>query len=124
MSEAEHIHRPVLRDEVVRSLDLHDGSVIIDATLGLGGHSEAILEHEPTATVIGIDQDERALELARARLDRFKDRFRAFHANFSEVSRVAKDAGSETVDGIVADLGVSSLQLDDPDRGFSFRFDA
>jgi len=124
MSEAEHIHMPVLRDEVVRSLDLHDGSVIIDATLGLGGHSEAILEHEPTATVVGIDQDEHALELARARLDRFKDRFRAFHANFFEVSRVAKDAGSETVDGIVADLGVSSLQLDDPDRGFSFRFDA
>ena len=124
MSEADQIHRPVFRDEVVTSLDLHDGSVIIDATLGLGGHSEAILEHEPTATVIGIDQDERALELASARLDRFKERFRAFHANFSEVSRVAKDAGSETVDGIVADLGVSSLQLDDPDRGFSFRFDA
>src|SRR5690349_1501573 len=112
MSQAEETHKPVLRDEVVRSLDLHDGSVIIDATLGLGGHSEAILTAEPTAKIIGIDQDAPALRLAVGRLGRFDDRVRIFHENFSELERVAKEANVEQVDGVIADLGVSSLQFD------------
>ncbi|HYJ92128.1 MAG TPA: 16S rRNA (cytosine(1402)-N(4))-methyltransferase RsmH, partial [Pyrinomonadaceae bacterium] len=95
-----------------------------DATLGLGGHSEAILERNPTAMVVGIDQDENAVRLAQGRLNRFGDRFRSFHANFSEIIQVAKEASIEKADGIIADLGVSSVQLDDPKRGFSFRYDA
>ena len=124
MSKAKEVHKPVLRDEVVELLGLHDGSVIIDATLGLGGHSEAILERNPTAMVVGIDQDENAVRLAQGRLNRFGDRFRSFHANFSEIIQVAKEASIEKADGIIADLGVSSVQLDDPKRGFSFRYDA
>jgi 16S rRNA (cytosine1402-N4)-methyltransferase len=105
-------------------LGIHVGSVIIDATLGLGSHSEAILKRNPTAMVVGIDQDENAVRLAQGRLNRFGNRFRSFHANFSEIIHVAKEASIEKADGIIADLGVSSVQLDDPKRGFSFRYDA
>ena len=126
MSEAgsETVHKPVLVDEVTQFLSLHEGSVIVDATLGLGGHSEAILRAEPTARVIGIDQDSQALRLAKERLAGFGDRISTFHSNFSEIRRVADEAGFGKVNGILADLGVSSMQLDDPKRGFSFRHDA
>jgi len=124
MRKAETIHQPVLREEVTHALTLGRGSVIIDATLGLGGHTVAVLEREPTATVIGIDQDETALRLTRGRLAAFGSRFLGFHANFSEIRKVAAEAGILGVDAVIADLGVSSLQLDDPERGFSFRSDA
>ena len=124
MNEVENIHRPVLRNEVLQSLDLHDGSVVIDATLGPGGHSEAILQSVPTAIVIGIDQDASVIAIAVERLKRFGTRFQARCANFAEIRRVANESGIERVDGIIGDLGVSSMQLDSPERGFSFRFDA
>ncbi|MCU0239096.1 MAG: 16S rRNA (cytosine(1402)-N(4))-methyltransferase RsmH [Pyrinomonadaceae bacterium] len=92
--------------------------VFIDATLGMGGHTEAILQKK--AKVIGIDQDSEAIELAKVRLASFGDNFRVVKANFSEI----KQATDEKVDGILADLGVSSLQFDSETRGFSFRFDA
>ncbi len=98
---------------------------IIDATLGLGGHTEAFLEASSDVSVIGIDQDKNAIELAEKRLARFGDRIRIVHSNFSEIKDVAKSLGlSGGADGIIADLGVSSLQLDSEERGFSFRFDA
>jgi 16S rRNA (cytosine1402-N4)-methyltransferase len=120
----DEVHKPVLVDEVIRFLDLRERSLIIDATLGLGGHSEAILTAEPTARIIGIDQDREALKLASERLAKFGNRISTIHANFSEIGKIADEIGIEKADGIVADLGVSSMQLDDPERGFSFRLDA
>lgn len=124
MADAELEHKSVLLDEVLGFLELSDGGVMIDATLGLGGHTEAILQAFANAAVIGIDQDTAALDRAEQRLSGFGERFRGFHANFSEIKRVAETAAIEEFDAIIADLGVSSMQLDDASRGFSFRFDA
>src|ERR1044071_2127560 len=124
MSEFKPEHTSVLLDEVIGFLEIDGDSVVIDATLGLGGHAEAILERFDNSQVIGIDQDERALAAASERLRRFGNRFVGVHSNFSAMAKVAADNGLESVDAIIADLGVSSMQLDDPERGFSFRFDA
>ena len=120
-NEADFTHRSVLLDEVLALLGTENGGIFVDATLGLGGHSEAILASSDTATVIGIDQDRIAIAMAEKRLERFGPRFRSVHANFSEIASVVEN---ESIDGIIADLGVSSMQLDDESRGFSFRFDA
>ena len=118
-------HRPVLLGETLAHLAVAErGGLFVDATLGLGGHSEAILEASPAARVIGIDRDREALELARERLARFRVRFHAVHADFREIARVVEAEGERKVSGVVADLGVSSLQFDTPARGFSFRHDA
>jgi len=117
-------HRPVLLTEAVQYLAPERGGLFVDATLGLGGHSEALLEANPQVRVIGIDRDGEALQLARQRLERFEGRFRSVHANFGEIRRVLKDAGETEANGVLADLGVSSLQLDSEARGFSFRHDA
>lgn len=119
----EEIHASVLLDETIRTLDPQPNGVFIDATLGLGGHAEAILEKASNSHVVGIDQDLEAIAIAKERLTRFGKRVQIVHANFSEIKRVAADAGI-TADGIIADLGVSSLQFDSESRGFSFRFDA
>src|SRR5215217_2162395 len=113
-------HRPVLLFEAVELLTPERGGLYVDATLGLGGHSEAILEASPDTRVIGIDLDREAIRLASDRLAHFGARFRATHANFREIRRVLVDAGETQPDGILADLGVSSLQFDSPERGFSF----
>jgi 16S rRNA (cytosine1402-N4)-methyltransferase len=115
------IHKPVLPAETIDLLNLKKDSVIIDATLGLGGHSEAILLANETVKVVGIDQDTEAIAFAEKRLEKFGERIKIVHANFSEIKSVLKD---EKPDGILADLGVSSLQFDSETRGFSFRFDA
>jgi 16S rRNA (cytosine1402-N4)-methyltransferase len=100
------------------------GGLFVDCTVGLGGHSEAVLKASDETRVIGIDRDPAALDYTRQRLSPFGERFQAFHANFQNVSYVLKKAGETTAAGILADLGVSSLQFDSPERGFSFRFDA
>ena len=120
----EQVHKSVLLDETIGFLSPAADRVFIDATLGLGGHAKAILECGPGIAVIGIDQDPNALKLAKKHLANFGKRVRFYHANFSDISRVAAEAGISIVDGILADLGISSRQLDDPKRGFSFRFDA
>lgn len=120
-------HRSVLVREATTWLAaLERGGLFVDATLGLGGHSEAILEASPEARVIGIDRDPEALRLANQRLgERFGKRFRAVRANFFEIARVVEEAGDElSVSGVLVDFGVSSLQLDTPERGFSFRHQA
>ena len=117
-------HRPVLLFEAVELLAPERGGLFVDATLGLGGHSEAILEASPDTRVIGIDRDREAIRLASERLARFGTRFRVVHANFREISRILDEAGEKEVSGVLADLGVSSLQFDTPERGFSFRHDA
>lgn len=123
-SAAENIHSSVLLNESLAVLKPRGGEVFVDATLGMGGHTEAILESDESIKVIGIDQDTNALTLANERLEKFGGRFKSFHANFSDVKSVLAEAKIEKVDGVLADLGVSSLQFDDASRGFSFRFDA
>lgn len=117
-------HRPVLLQETIRFLAPERGGLFIDGTLGLGGHSEAILESSATARVIGIDRDREALAYATNRLARFGVRFIATHANFEDLARVVNEAKASDVSGVLIDLGVSSLQLDTASRGFSFRHDA
>jgi len=117
-------HRPVLLRETIESLAAERGGLFVDCTVGLGGHSEAILQASSDAQVLGFDRDEEALELARKRLADFGGRFRAVHADFRELTRVLATAKVNRPRGILADLGVSSLQLDSPSRGFSFRHEA
>ncbi|CAN5539699.1 16S rRNA (cytosine(1402)-N(4))-methyltransferase RsmH [soil metagenome] len=123
-NKAENLHKPVLLTETVELLNPQADEVFVDATLGLGGHAEAILAAADTTKVIGIDQDLEAIGFASARLEKFVERINIFHANFSEIKQVLADVKIEKVDGILADLGVSSLQFDNAERGFSFRFDA
>ncbi len=120
-------HVPVLLDRVVAlltpALD-HSDAVLVDATLGLGGHSEAVLARCELARVVGIDRDPRALELSRERLAPYGDRFTAVHAVYDEIPDVLADLGLSEVDGVLFDLGVSSMQLDLPERGFAYAVDA
>lgn len=120
----ENRHITVLRNEAVDLLRPEAGLGFVDATLGLGGHTELILQRNPNATVIGIDQDRNALKSAKERLGDLSRRVRFAHGNFSDINRIVESEGFEAVDGIVADLGVSSMQVDSETRGFSFRFDA
>jgi 16S rRNA (cytosine1402-N4)-methyltransferase len=117
-------HRPVLLRETIELLAAERGGLFVDCTVGLGGHSEAILQAASDAQVLGIDRDEEALELARQRLAQYGSRFRAFRADFRELTRVLATAKVSQVRGVLADLGVSSLHLDSPSRGFSFRHEA
>ena len=120
----ENIHKSVLPAETVKVLKPQASEIFVDATLGLGGHAEKILANFDGTRVFGIDRDAEAIAIARRRLERFGDRIEIFHRNFSEIKRVLADANVERVDGVIADLGVSSLQFDSAERGFSFRFDA
>ena len=120
----ENLHKPVLLYETLQFLDPRDGQLLVDATLGLGGHTEAILETSAKVRVIAIDQDNQAIEFAKERLGRFGDRITILHSNFNELKQVLKMSKAGEVDGVLADLGVSSLQFDSEIRGFSFRFDA
>lgn len=121
--KVEAVHKSVLLVETLDLLDLKRDGIYLDATLGLGGHTEAILENFE-GRVIGLDQDSEAIEFAKKRLEKFGERIIIYQANFSSVKQVLKKAQIEKVDGIIADLGVSSLQLDNFERGFSFRFEA
>ncbi|HUK91025.1 MAG TPA: 16S rRNA (cytosine(1402)-N(4))-methyltransferase RsmH [Blastocatellia bacterium] len=118
------IHQPVLLKETLDALKPQRGGWFIDCTLGLGGHSEAMLTANPDVRVIGIDADAESIQLATRRLEPFGDRFRAVHANFKELDTVLAELKVERVNGILADLGISSYQLDTPGRGFSFQDDA
>jgi 16S rRNA (cytosine1402-N4)-methyltransferase len=118
-------HQPVLLAEALGFLAPERGGLFVDATLGLGGHAEALLEAGPQARLVGIDRDPQALARAAERLARFGDRVRLERAEFDRLEEVLAGLGVfGGVAGILADLGVSSLQLDTPERGFSFRFDA
>lgn len=117
----ENLHKSVLLTETVKLLNPQADELFVDATLGLGGHAEAILSAAENVKIIGIDQDTEAIEYAKKRLEKFGERFRIVHANFADIKSLLQ---GEKVDGILADLGVSSLQFDSAERGFSFRFDA
>jgi 16S rRNA (cytosine1402-N4)-methyltransferase len=116
----ESLHVSVLLRETLELLGTRGGGLFVDATLGLGGHSEAILEAGDTR-LVGVDRDEKALGLARERLARFGDRATFVHGRFGELERLLAERGIGPVDGLLADVGVSSLQLDDAARGMSFR---
>ena len=111
-------HEPVMVAEVLRFLAPGPGKLIVDATVGTGGHAEAVLERG--AALIGIDRDPLALQLARERLSRFGDRVRLVRGNFRELGEIVAGLGLGKVDGVLFDLGMSSFQLEDPGRGFSF----
>lgn len=120
LSFVQYSHITVMRSEVAAALAPSTG-VVVDATLGGGGHSEAILEASPDVHVIGFDRDLTAIEAASSRLARFGDRFRAVHAPFAAAKEELDRLGVLPIAGLCADLGVSSPQLDDPARGMSFR---
>ncbi|HXH78048.1 16S rRNA (cytosine(1402)-N(4))-methyltransferase RsmH [Nocardioides sp.] len=120
-------HAPVLLDRVVALLApalAPDGAVLVDCTLGLGGHSEAVLQRCGSARVIGIDRDTAALELAGERLRPFGERFVGVHAVYDEIADVVRDQGLDHVGAVLFDLGVSSMQLDVRERGFAYAADA
>jgi 16S rRNA (cytosine1402-N4)-methyltransferase len=120
-------HVPVMLARVVELLAPAleaEGAVCVDATLGMGGHAEALLQRCPQARLIGIDRDPEALDLARARLAPFGDRFTGVHAVHDELVDVLVREAEGTARGILFDLGVSSLQLDEAERGFAYRHDA
>ncbi|NJC69788.1 16S rRNA (cytosine(1402)-N(4))-methyltransferase RsmH [Planosporangium thailandense] len=121
------IHVPVLLERCLELLSpalSRPGAVHVDATLGLGGHAEAVLEAHPHVTLVGLDRDPQALELAGRRLERFAGRTRLVHAVYDELPEVLERLSIERVDGILFDLGVSSLQLDEAARGFAYAQDA
>ncbi len=117
------MHRPVLLAEVIQWLDLSRGGCIVDCTVGLGGHAAAILERSQAVNLLGLDRDPDALKLASHKLAKFGDRARLLCARFDQLQEVLASEGTERVSGILADLGVSSMQLDLGARGFSFRHD-
>ncbi len=115
-------HIPVLLDPILRTLNPQPGQTIVDCTLGLGGHSAALLQRVwPDGRVISIDFDAGNIELARPKLASAGGRFDLFHNNFAALPTVLQQAGVSQIDGLLADLGVASPQIDDPDRGFSYR---
>lgn len=119
------IHIPVLLDEVVEWLQPAPGGLYVDATLGLGGHAQALLDHSsPGGRVIGFEWDADAARLAGERLSGFGERFRIVRASYADAVAELIQSGVTAVDGLLADLGVSSLQFDQGDRGFSFRIDS
>ena len=122
MSEFHHVS--VLLDECIEALNIQPDGIYVDGTLGGAGHSFHIAEKLTTGRLIGIDRDPIALEAAGKRLEPFKDRVTLVHSNFCQMAKVLDDLGIAGVDGILLDLGVSSPQLDDGARGFSYRADA
>jgi len=117
-------HIPVMAREVIHYLVNGNSEIFLDCTVGAGGHAAKILEAaSPYSRLIGIDTDLEAIALARENLSSYGDRVSLIHGNFADMSEILSQQGVSQVDGIIIDLGVSSLQLDTPDRGFSFRND-
>src|SRR5258706_888581 len=119
------MHQSVLLSEIVEYLRPSRGDgTLVDATVGLGGHAEALLQRYPSVRLLGIDRDPAALDASRARLERFGDRVTLAQGRHETLIDILKKQKIEPVSGLLADLGVSSMQLDDASRGFSFRYDA
>ena len=117
-------HIPVLYTEVLEGLSVDPTGIYVDGTLGRGGHAEGILKTLTTGRLIAFDQDEQAIREASARLVAYADRLTVIHANFNTLKATLTQLGISEVNGILLDLGVSSPQFDDPERGFSYRYDA
>lgn len=117
-------HIPVLTNEVVCLLNPKPGGIYLDATVGAGGHSEAILKTEPNAIIYGFDIDEEAIKIARKNLSRFLDSVKLYNVSYTKIPEILTSLNIKGVSGILADFGVSSIQLDNNSRGFSFQKDA
>lgn len=117
-------HRPVLLDEVIEYLNIDPSGIYVDGTIGGGGHALAIVQRLTTGRLIGLDQDEEAIDAAGMRLKDYKDKVTIVRSNFHEIKDVLNGLNIDKANGILLDLGVSSHQLDTPERGFSYREDA
>ncbi len=122
MSDATNPHISVMLDEVVETLNPQAGETYIDGTFGAGGYTRAILD-KADCTVIGIDRDESALAMASSWKDKYGARLKLVHSNFANAKSALESLGIDKVDAVILDLGVSSMQIDQEERGFSFRFD-
>jgi 16S rRNA (cytosine1402-N4)-methyltransferase len=118
---SEFVHEPVMVDEIVDVFSPVPAGTLLDATLGGGGHAEAVLDRCPQLSLLGLDRDEQALTAARRRLHRFGNRVTTVHSRFDRLGEVIDDEGVEGLSGALFDLGVSSPQLDRAERGFSYR---
>ena len=122
------LHVPVALNRCVAllapAIEKSNSPIVIDATLGMGGHSKALLETFPSLRVIAFDRDKQAIAIASENLREFGDRITIVHAVYDEISLTLENLGIQAVDGILFDLGVSSLQLDEADRGFAYSQDA
>ena len=121
-NEAKHVS--VLLNECIENLNIKPDGIYLDGTLGLGGHSEQILKRLDGGRLIGIDRDESAIRRTGERLAAYADKMTLVHGNFCDVAQILDELGIETVDGMLFDLGVSSPQLDEAERGFSYMNDA
>ena len=120
-----YTHRPVLLEECIQGLAIRPDGLYIDGTLGRGGHSEEIVKRlTQGGRLICIDRDSQAIEAGKARLAPWAERITFLHGNFGDLPQLLDDAGIGKADGMLFDLGVSSPQLDDPERGFSYMHDA
>jgi len=114
-------HIPVMLSECISGLDIKDGGIYFDGTEGGGSHSYAILSSNPTVRLVGTDLDDEAIAAATAKLSPFEGRFKIYKSNFKDFEQVFKAEGIDKIDGALLDLGVSSHQIDDGDRGFSYK---
>ena len=124
MPEVDYGHKPVLLDECIEALAIRPDGIYVDGTLGRAGHSLEIVRRLTTGRLIALDRDESALAAARIRLADYMDRVTLVHSNFSRLGEVLRGLGIDGADGMLFDLGVSSPQLDDAQRGFSYKQDA
>ena len=117
-------HIPVMLNECLDGLNLKDNGIFVDGTIGGAGHSSEILRRTKNARLIGIDRDTEALNVCKQRLEEYKDRVTLVHDNFKNIQEILENLNIDKIDGMLVDLGVSSYQLDNAERGFSFRYDA
>ena len=118
------MHTPVLLEEVIEWLRVRPEGTYIDATVGTGGHAIEIARRLATGRLLGMDRDPQALEIARERMKEYSDKVILVHAEFSKIGEVVANLNLPPADGVIADLGISTLELDSPERGFSFRYRA
>jgi len=119
------VHIPILVEEVLYYLQPQPGQIILDCTVGGGGHAIKILDKiKPDGLLIGIDKDMEILKIAKQSLSKETDKFKLYHADYSDIDEVLRQANIDKVNGVLLDLGVSSLQFDQADRGFSFAKEA
>ena len=118
------MHYSVMKDECIENLNIKDNGIYVDGTIGLAGHSSEILKRIPNGFLYGFDQDDFAVNKSTERLNEISSNFKIFRNNFCEMKEILNDIGIDNVDGILLDLGVSSPQIDNIERGFSFMNDA
>lgn len=117
-------HFPVMLDESIKALEINPDGIYLDLTLGRGGHSSEILKQLTTGTLIAFDKDEQAIAQSKPRLAKISNNYKIVHSDYKNIKNVLEELGINSVDGIFADIGVSSPQLDEADRGFSYSKDA